>query len=479
MDTARGHAGLKITNSLRFKIFLGFTVLAAALLLILNIYPVRMMRRQLVEAKEGEMRFNVSALSAALESSSFMDYDTASSAISIMDIGRDQRVLVTDGEGKVIYDNLKFSDVIGKTVLFPEVIEALCGRDVFKSVYDGKAFSHRATCAVMRDGQVVGSVYAYQYDLESAQLLAGTKSNIARISFAVTAATAVFVVFFTTSLRRRFDRVLEGVAQIRGGNYEYRINMESEDELGVIAAEFDQMSDQLTKTEETRRQFVSDASHELKTPLASIKLLCDSILQTENIKVEDVREFLGDIRDEIDRLTRISDGLLYLSRLDSGEASAGECDLTQLVNRASELLRAYADEFEVKIVISLPPSAYIKGSSDMAYQAVFNLMQNAVKYNRRGGTVHVTLKEGEDKWLLHVADTGIGIKEEELGRIFDRFYRVDKMRSRETGGTGLGLSIVGRCLDALGGHVEVTSTYGEGSCFTAYFPMAERGEVEI
>ena len=97
MDT-RGHGGLKITNSLRFKIFLGFTVLAAVLLLILNIYPVRMMRRQLVEAKESEMRSNVAALSAALESSSLMDYDTASSAISIMDIGRDQRVLVTDGE---------------------------------------------------------------------------------------------------------------------------------------------------------------------------------------------------------------------------------------------------------------------------------------------------------------------------------------------------------------------------------------------
>lgn len=463
---------LKVTGSLRFKIFAGFIILASVLLLILNTYPMKMMRTQMINAREDEMRSNFGALAAALESSAILDYETASRALNIMDVGGDYRVLVTDDVGRVIYDNLKSSDIIGKTVLFPEVIEALYGNDVFRCQYGAEAFSYRIACSVMQEGRVIGAVYAYEYDTESAGLLTQTRRDIARISFAVTAVAAAFIIIFTASIRREFDKVLEGVNQIREGNYDYHIGMKSRDELGIIAAEFDQMTDQLNKNESIRRQFVSDASHELKTPLASIKLLCDSILQAREMKVSEVREFLGDIRDEIDRLTRITEGLLYLSRMENGERLGGVCDLTHTVVRASDLLRGNAMEYDVNIIYDLPETSFVSGNPDMIYQVVFNLMENAIKYNRRGGTVHVTVQPGEEKTLLHVADTGIGIKEDELERIFDRFYRVDKMRSRATGGTGLGLSIVGQCMDAIGGHIEVSSTYGEGTCFTAYFKNA-------
>ena len=123
---------LKVTGSLRFKIFAGFIILASVLLLILNTYPMKMMRTQMINAREDEMRSNFGALAAALESSAILDYETASRALNIMDVGGDYRVLVTDDVGRVIYDNLKSSDIIGKTVLFPEVIEALYGNDVFR-----------------------------------------------------------------------------------------------------------------------------------------------------------------------------------------------------------------------------------------------------------------------------------------------------------------------------------------------------------
>ena len=460
-------------GSLQFKIFAGFTILALVLLLILNTYPLSQMRNQLILAREVEMRSDFGAYAAALESASVLDYETAAGVLSILDIGRDQRVLVTDQRGEVIYDNLKTSDVIGKTVLFSEIIEALYGKDVFRCSYTADAFSYRTACAVMRDGVVEGAVYAYEYDTESADLLRETRDEIAQISFAVTAMTALFIITFTTSLRRRFDRVLQGVYQIQQGNYDYRIDLRSGDELGVIAGEFDKMSGQLAKNESIRRQFVSDASHELKTPLASIKLLCDSILQAKDMRVEDVREFLGDIREEIDRLTRITEGLLYISRMENGANMAGICDLTHTLVRASEILRGSAGAKEVEIVCQgLPEAAWVSGNPDMIYQVAFNLLENAIKYNKQGGKVYVALEEREDQTLLHVGDTGIGIREEELERIFDRFYRVDKMRSSETRGTGLGLSIVGQCMEAIGGHIEVTSTYGEGTCFTAYFQKA-------
>jgi signal transduction histidine kinase len=460
---------LRMVSSLRFKIFIAFILLAFVLLLVFNTYPVSMIRRQLLQAREAEMRSGFATLSAALESAGLVDYETASTAVSILDIGRDNRVLVTDGSGRVIYDNLKSSDIIGKAVLFPEIIEALYGSDVFSCRYGAEAFVYRVACPVMHDGRVIGAVYAYRYDDESAGLLTKTQTDIARISFAVTAVSFFFILLFTGSLRRRFDKVLEGVNQIGQGNYDYRIDLRSRDELGLIAGEFNQMSEQLTKNEEVRRQFVSDASHELKTPLASIKLLVDSILQARDISVGEVREFLGDISDEIARLTRISESLLYLSRMESGVSAEGVCDLTHTVVRAAELLQANAREFDVTLTYDLPEAAFVSGSGDMIYRVVFNLMENAIKYNRPGGTVRVSVRPEEEKTVLLVADTGIGIREEELERIFDRFYRVDKARSRETRGTGLGLSIVGQCMEAVGGHVEVSSTYGEGTLFSAWF----------
>ena len=464
-------------NSLRFKVFFSFMLLTFVLLAILNTYPVGRMRNQLILAREVEMRSNFGAFSAALESATVLDYETAATALSILDIGREQRVLVTDAGGRVVYDNLKTSDLIGKTALFSEIIEALSGKDVFRCTYDAQAFNYRTACTIIRDNAVVGAVYAYQYDSSSADLLQETREEILQISVTVTAMTLLFIITFSISLRRRFDRVLEGVYQVREGNYDYRIDLRSSDELGIIAGEFDKMSDQLAKNESIRRQFVSDASHELKTPLASIKLLCDSILQARDIRVEDVREFLGDIREEIDRLTRITEGLLYISRMENGAPMEGICDLTHTLVRSTDMLQGNAAQMEVEISYrDLPEMAYVSGNPDMIYQVVFNLMENAVKYNRRGGKVQVALEIREDQTLLHVADTGIGIQEEELERIFDRFYRVDKMRSRETRGTGLGLSIVGQCMEAIGGHIEVTSTYGEGTCFTAYFQNAPEEE---
>ncbi len=455
--------------SLRVRIFAVFSFLTVFLLLVLNIYPIRLIRNQMIRVKEGDMRASIGALSAAMESSGIMDYETATTAVNILDVGRSQRVLVTNAAGKVIYDNLKSSGIIGKTLLFPEIISALKGVDIFHCQYDREAFRAKSAYSVMREGVVVGVVYAYEYDTESAEMLIQAQNDILRLSAVAVAVIGGIIMVFTTGLRREFDVVLEGVNQIGQGNFEHRIELGSRDEMAIIAGEFNQMAEYLSKNEEVRRQFVSDASHELKTPLASIKLLVDSILQAREIKQEDTREFLEDVSEEIDRLTRLTEGLLYLSRLETVSSDIERCDLVNVVNKCAERLRPLAGLNNVTIARTLPQSAIAVASSDMAYQVVFNLLENAVKYNREGGKIFVNLSSDEGRVILAIADTGIGMKEEELSRVFDRFYRVDKPRARQTGGAGLGLSIAFQCIEALGGHIEVTSTYGEGSCFTAYF----------
>ena len=228
---------------------------------------------------------------------------------------------------------------------------------------------------------------------------------------------------------------------------------------------------------ERQRQFVTDASHELKTPLASIRLLTDSILQADHMDSETAREFLTDIGDEAERLTRITEKLLTLTRLDTAPAAvAVPVDVGAVVERVEHMLTPLARAVEVGLELRLQPGCLIAATEDELYQIAFNLMENAVKYNLPGGKVYVTLQGDARQVRLRVEDTGVGIPEEDLPKIFDRFYRVDKARSRAAGGTGLGLSIVWDTVRRYGGTVTARRREPEGTCFEVVFPrLAEKG----
>lgn len=220
-----------------------------------------------------------------------------------------------------------------------------------------------------------------------------------------------------------------------------------------------------------QRQFVADASHELKTPLASIRLLADSILQNQEMDRETVQDFVSDIGEEAERLTRITEHLLSLTRLDS--LPVGETyivDLSAVGRRAVSMLLPVADAAQVTIETTWKSGCTLRCTEDDLYQICFNLIENAVKYNFPGGKVFVSTRRNGDQVLFEVADTGIGIPEEELPKVFNRFYRVDKARSRAAGGTGLGLSIVRDTVRRHGGWVTAQRREPEGSVFTVGFP---------
>ena len=230
-------------------------------------------------------------------------------------------------------------------------------------------------------------------------------------------------------------------------------------------------------TEEQRRRFVSDASHELKTPLASIRLLADSIVQNENVDAATMREFVTDIGNEAKRLQRTTDKLLTLSRLDdSVERELVSVDVKQVVLDTLTPLRPLAQEKQVSLETALEDGCRIRATEDDLFHIVFNLVENAVKYNVPGGAVRIALRGDEKQVTLAVSDTGIGIPEEDRANIFSRFYRVDKARSREAGGSGLGLSIVHDTVLALGGSIEVGQNTPQGSVFTVSFPRPSSKE---
>ena len=212
----------------------------------------------------------------------------------------------------------------------------------------------------------------------------------------------------------------------------------------------------------------------MKTPLAGIKLLTDSILQTENIDPETTREFVSDIGDEASRLERITEDLLRLTRLDSGAIDpAVRVEVKPVLERASRMLQPVAKERGVALRCQADAAAAVLATSGDVHQILYNLMENGVKYTPAGGFVHATVSVREGQVIMSVEDNGIGIPPEDMPHIFERFYRVDKARSRQIGGTGLGLSIVGDTVQRRSGEITVSPRVGGGTVFTVRFPQAE------
>lgn len=230
---------------------------------------------------------------------------------------------------------------------------------------------------------------------------------------------------------------------------------------------------ELRRLEQMRSEFVANVSHELRTPLASIRGFTETLLDGALEDPTVARHFLQIIHDEAERLTRLINDLLSLSALESRrrEPNRKLLDWHRLVGEVVSMLAPLVQgknlEVEVKVAEDLPP---VPADRDMMGQMLINLLDNAIKYTPDGGKIKVAVWGEGDNLVLQVADTGIGIPPESLPRIFERFYRADKARSRELGGTGLGLAIVKHIVEAHGGRIEVESRVNGGTSFTVYLP---------
>ena len=285
--------------------------------------------------------------------------------------------------------------------------------------------------------------------------------------------------FLSRIMTRRISRLITGIEELQAGEYSTRVKVSGRDELATLAMAFNDLTERLESTDAVRKRFVSDASHELKTPLASIKLLTDSIVQNESMDVETVREFVQDIGTEADRLTRITERLLALTRMDNGYvAPRTAVDLSDVMTDALHMLIPLAEQKSVQIHLELAEDCIVCSSVDEIYQVLFNLVENAIKYNVQGGRIWIRTQRQVTAVRVEIEDTGIGIPEEDQAKIFDRFYRVDKARSRQAGGTGLGLSIVRDTVIVNGGSISVRSRSQGGTCFTVLLPLLREEEAQ-
>lgn len=459
---------------------MAYVCIIFVVLLFLNIYCSETSQELFIQSKESSMIEKCHLAAAEIAKLEVLNTASVAAVINQMDSLRNTRLIVVDHTATALYDSYTAESCVGTYALLPEIVQALSGKkgyDVFSWDYQDGIMQSRAATPIVSYGAITGCIYMMEFDEAQGALIQSLQKNILSITLVLEIVILLFSIGFALVFSSRLRRVLASMRIIRSGDYSHRVVMGGNDELTSLGDEFNSLTERLQLSEDRRRQFVSDASHELKTPLASIKLLSDSILQNE-MDMDTVREFVGDIGNEAERLNRMSQKLLSLSKIESQLET--ECEIITMrptIDRVLRMLSSLAAHSNVTIELNIQHDCPILIPEDDLYQITFNLVENGIKYNVPGGKLTISCIRDGDNAVLQIMDTGVGIPQDAQPLVFERFYRVDKARSRSTGGSGLGLAIVSNLVERNQGTISLTSVPSQGTTFTVTFPVFDTEEV--
>ncbi|MDD6262385.1 MAG: HAMP domain-containing sensor histidine kinase [Clostridiales bacterium] len=442
---------------------------AAAIILLSSVLAPALLKSALLKSKSQYMQETAAVFSHTLESDGF---DAVSEYAAANKNGSGLRFIVTDGSLCVVADTSDAANLCGQKLLLPGTREVLDGGTRFDAAFENGEFIYSALSSFEKDGERC-ILFVRFTDYETAALFSKCRKALFFSGLALGLPPLGFTVFFLANFGIRLGKHSDSVELLTLGKYVSSDDIRGHDEISNAARLLDDFAKRQEKTEELRKRFVSDASHELKTPLATVKLLSDSILLTPNISSEDAHEFLTDISTEIDRLTRICTKLLQITKFDtlSGESEFVRVELSPIIENVCRMLSRPALSAGLELRQELQDGCFVLANYDTMYQIFYNLIENAVKYGADGKEIRIYLYLKGKSVIFIVDDDGLGIPEAELARIFDRFYRVDKARARATGGTGLGLSIVATAVKNCHGTIEAQNRAPHGARFIVRFPF--------
>jgi len=387
------------------------------------------------------------------------------------------RLLVVDMDGKVTFDT--FDERCGMRLALAEIHTLLGGEKesdygFHRIAQDGEEAWVGCFASALFSGQrQAGALVMVASVQDTVDSLYSMRDQMLRIFGIALVVVLVLAGLISRIVTKPVKELSGGIERMSAGDYQHRVHVPGKGEMAQLAAAFNQMSQQVHHLDEARSQFVSNASHELKTPLATMKILVESMIYQQDMPGELRNEFLHDINKEIDRLSSVVGDLLTLVHIDSHklrlrrEPMIFADTVRESVKRLMPLANKRGQEIDMEIG---DPCEMLADAGKLA-QVCYNIIENAIKYTPDGGKITVTLKRMGRDAVLEIADTGVGIPAEDVAHVFDRFYRVDKARSRETGGTGLGLSIVQQIVRLHAGSVTVASQQGEGTTFTVQLPV--------
>lgn len=382
------------------------------------------------------------------------------------------RIVVIDRDYRIIKDTFGLAQ--GKIQIAEEVLKCFQGESGSSYNEDKNYFALVIPVYSALKTDVIDGVMIMTVSTENMGFLAERLKEQGDFFLLVLAAvTLLLVVSLANIYFRPLVALKAAINRVAEGNLDGDVEIGTYRETQEISAAVQRTLEKLKDVDQSRQEFVSNVSHELKTPITSIRVLADSLMGMEEVPVELYKEFMADISDEIDRETKIINDLLTLVKSDKSttELNISPVSINQLLEQILKRLRPIAKKRNVELVLENIREVTADVDETKLSLALSNLVENAIKYNREDGWVKVTLDADHKFFYVKVMDNGIGIPAEFQERVFERFYRVDKARSRETGGTGLGLSITKSIIQMHNGAIKLQSKEGEGTMFTVRVPL--------
>lgn len=446
----------------------------AAVLVLLNTYPLLQSQTMVFQSKETSMKSSVKLIEASLSGLKQLDEENVSKALTSMRETGVSRILVTDTAGRILYDTREENGAVGLYAFYTEIVQALEGYDAFYCNYDSTAFLSRMASPVVYHNQIVGAVYTYEYDTKQADILKSFQSNLMKISILIALAVLGLSVLLSRILTAQITDLLSAIRKVREGAYSHRAAVKGSDEIGQIAAEFNSLTDRLQTTEDARRRFVSDASHELKTPLTVI--LSSADLLAESAPAEE-QTYVENIRAESRRMKKLVEEMLTLFRAESvrRETAFSEVDLSDVVTDAALRFEPVVFESGRRLLYTIDEGLQVSGDRDALERLTGILLDNAVKYAPQGTDIRLTLTHQDRTACLAVENGGDPIPPEVAAHLFDRFYRADS--SRTGTGFGLGLAIARAIVQNHRGNIVCRSQEGLNR-FSVTLPVLRQKEAQ-
>ena len=450
--------------------YIGIVLVAVAIVGSMQVYLVQ---NYLIKNKEQELIVRSQELSDIVKPFLMTNLDPRP---VILTVNRADRILgtevwVIDKYGKVLAASADHLYCEGNTLEAIDLEQLKSGKVSIRkgqSEYFKEAVI-RTIAPIIHNNEFIGGVILYS----PVTGVNDTSKNMSKIYLGA-ALLGIFIsigigVMLSKQITRPVKRVCEIAKSIADGKFDERVEINSKDELGVLASSINHMTKRLSEFEKMRRNFVANVSHELRSPLTSIQGYIDALIQGKGKTTQEESKYLQILQKETNRLTCLVNDLLEISRFDSQTAyfDMEEFPLRSIVDRAVTSLKIQLEAKHLILNSDIPhdlPLCY--GDEYRIEQVVYNLLDNAIRYSPNGGEIIISATSSNDEVLVEITDFGQGIPAQDLPFIWDRFYRVDKARSRSEGGTGLGLAIVKEIIDKHSGEVMVESTLGKGSKFS-------------
>ena len=465
---------LKKIKSVRVLIFVAIILSTMVPLVVVGKITVSGYRSQAAESLIIDIKEQCNLLAADIATGSYLSDQSSvyvNAELEQLTQIYSLRILILNSDFKIVKDNYLFEE--GKTLVCPKAINAFKGT-VSTEFYDKNSYAEIFMPIYSVDNtEVIGVICVTVTDMQmdvNTEYYNRFFSTVLLVAFILALA---FAYFFSELLIRPLKSLDKSIHDISNGKTDNRVEGRSLYEYNMISDSVNVMLDRIKVLDQSRQEFVSNVSHELKTPMTSMKVLADTLLNSDNVPVDMYREFMEDIVAEIDRENHIISSLLTMVKYDKSKADmeVATVNVNELIELILKRLRPIAVTKNVELVLESYRPVVAEIDEVKLTLALTNLIENAIKYNIENGWVRVSINADHKYFYVKISDSGIGIPTDNVEQIFDRFYRVDKARARETGGTGLGLSITKSVIQLHKGVIKLYSKENEGTTFTVRIPL--------